>query len=596
MKMRAHGLGKLFTVLSFVLLGAAWVAFAPLQFGGQAAYVIVNGNSMEPLYHRGDLVIIRAQPDYRIGDIVTYRHPDIGPVIHRIIGRDAGRFVFKGDHNDFIDPYEPVQADLIGKAWIYLPSAGKVLDGLRAPRHMALLAGVGGFIMIFPLVQGDDPAAKRRRGPRRARRPRPAASQTGRPYESLLGALAFLAIVSLALAAFAFTRPTTHEVADEVTYQQLGTFAYSASAPAGLYDSNTVQTGEPLFPELTGDTTFTFDYKLTSDQPADPQGFYRLVAEVSAASGWKRTIELRPATAFRGAFSASGVLDFVKVRALIDRFEQQTGLERQQYTLAIVPEVNVKGSLGGAPLQDEFAPRLEFRVDKTQIQLLRDGRDGQNPLTPSKSGVLKPVRVEPNIISLPLLKLDVTLARRLSAGGASVALIGILWLGLLMLQAVRPSEAARIRSKYGSLMIDATGSVQFVGEHVVQIAAIHDLARLAEKSGQLILYEACGTTHWYSVHDGGTTYYYQFVSACDDRPVDPRHTPGVTTASTGETWHAIFLEALREKGIIAHACRLAGVSLPEVYAERSRVPAFAQAWNEARAACRESLSSEVSRL
>src|SRR6266511_2300871 len=133
MKTRAPWVAKLSTTLLLILLGAAWVAFAPIQFGGQAAYVIVNGNSMEPLYHRGDLVIIRAQPDYQVGDIVTYRHPQIGPVIHRIIGRDVERFIFKGDHNDFIDPYRPVRAELIGKSWIYLPSVGKVLDQLRKP-------------------------------------------------------------------------------------------------------------------------------------------------------------------------------------------------------------------------------------------------------------------------------------------------------------------------------------------------------------------------------------------------------------------------------------------------------------------------------
>src|SRR5262245_8590776 len=103
------------TVLAAVLLVTLSLSFAPLQLRGKAAFVVVNGNSMERLYHRGDLVIIRAEPDYQVSDMVTYRHPDIGPVIHRIIGRDVERFVFKGDHNDFIDPYRPARSELIGK-------------------------------------------------------------------------------------------------------------------------------------------------------------------------------------------------------------------------------------------------------------------------------------------------------------------------------------------------------------------------------------------------------------------------------------------------------------------------------------------------
>ena len=42
-----------------VCVVSAWILFAPLQLGGQAAYVIVNGNSMEPGFYLGDLVIVR---------------------------------------------------------------------------------------------------------------------------------------------------------------------------------------------------------------------------------------------------------------------------------------------------------------------------------------------------------------------------------------------------------------------------------------------------------------------------------------------------------------------------------------------------------
>jgi hypothetical protein len=35
-----------------VSLAAIWIAFAPLNIGGQASYIMVNGNSMEPGFHR----------------------------------------------------------------------------------------------------------------------------------------------------------------------------------------------------------------------------------------------------------------------------------------------------------------------------------------------------------------------------------------------------------------------------------------------------------------------------------------------------------------------------------------------------------------
>ena len=41
------------------VLAAIWIAFAPAQLGGQVSYVLVNGTSMEPGFHTGDLVLVR---------------------------------------------------------------------------------------------------------------------------------------------------------------------------------------------------------------------------------------------------------------------------------------------------------------------------------------------------------------------------------------------------------------------------------------------------------------------------------------------------------------------------------------------------------
>ncbi len=38
--------------------------------GGQAAYITINGNSMEPSFHLGDLAIVRRESVYQIGGIL----------------------------------------------------------------------------------------------------------------------------------------------------------------------------------------------------------------------------------------------------------------------------------------------------------------------------------------------------------------------------------------------------------------------------------------------------------------------------------------------------------------------------------------------
>lgn len=144
-----------------VAVGTAWIIFAPLPFGGQASYVVINGNSMEPLYHKGDLVIVQSADLYQVGDIVTYRHPQIGSVIHRIIARDGERYVMKGDHNTWTDSYEPRRGDVLGKAWIFLPAAGAPLMQLRTPLATALLAGLAVIVVLSTVF--EEPAARRRR-------------------------------------------------------------------------------------------------------------------------------------------------------------------------------------------------------------------------------------------------------------------------------------------------------------------------------------------------------------------------------------------------------------------------------------------------
>jgi signal peptidase I len=525
----------MFAALLLVLIGAAWIACAPIEFGGQTAYVIVNGISMEPGMHSGDLAILRQAPDYLVGDVVTYRHPQIGPVIHRIIALDGDRFVFKGDNNTWIDSYQPTRAECIGKLWIYVPSAGSVLEQLRIPRNMALLAAVLGVMVMATVTSGPDQHQWRpqgrsplltvrlvfsgREGQRQPRRGRQlgersrAMDYAGTSREAVFFVLAVLAFVSLLLGAFAFTRPTSLTVADDITYEQIGEFSYSAAAPPGVYDTGGVQTGDPVFRNLTSAVTVDFIYRLAADRPTDLRGTYRLTAEVSDISGWKRRIELQPETTFSGGtFTASRGVDLARVQALIDSFEKQTALVRPQYTLAVVPEIIIQGSLAGQDLRDEFAPRLEFQFDKLQMQFAKDGSRATDPLKPLQKGLLKHSTTQPNTLALLGLTLEITTARTLAMAGLALAVSGLLLFGLLMSGAAQGDVAVRIKLKYGPLLIAIRESELGASGRVVDVATIEDLAKLAEQTGHMILHTESGAAHRYFVHDGDMIYRYEIGS------------------------------------------------------------------------------------
>ena len=540
-------LQTLSSAVLLTLLGAAWIAFAPIQFGGQAAYVIVNGISMEPDFHRGDLAILRQAPDYQIGDIVTYRHPQIGPIIHRIIALDGDRYILKGDNNSWIDTYHPTRAECIGKLWLHIPAAGSFIEQLRIPRNMAILAAVLG-CMIMTTITGRAerrqyrPAGKKSLltirfvvgGPARPRAANPSIRQapaqpraTGAAIagaDILLFGMLALACASLLLGIFAFLRPTTRAVADDIAYQQSGTFSYSATAPAGVYDTDSVQTGDPVFRRVTSAVDVQFVYHLTADEPADLHGSSRLLAEVGDAGGWKRAIELQPSTDFSGnTFTAQGSIDLAHVQALIDHFEQQTGIQRQQYALAIVARTTVQGMLSGQELRDEFAPRLEFLLDRQQLQLAQTRGGANDPFAQSQQGILKRSRQQPNTLAPLGLTLEVASARRMALAGLGLALGGALLLGYQMRRAAQGGEPARIRHTYGPLLIAIRDSQPDLGAAIVDVSTIDDLAKLAEQYGSMILHAQRGDEHYYFVYHGNLAYRYRIADPEDRMPAAKEH-------------------------------------------------------------------------
>lgn len=509
------------SAMLLALMAAAWTVLAPTRFGGQATYVIVSGISMEPNLHRGDLVILREADSYAIGDVVTYRHPTIGPVIHRIIGRDGERFIFKGDNNTWLDAYRPTQAELIGKLWIYVPKAGTVIEQVRIPRNLAALVLVAGASIMTTGTTKFHPGGRRaKRGwpftirvvyqPPNNARPNQARARAGSSWNDLLFILGTVAFAALLLGAFAFASPATRTVADQLDYTQTGSWSYSAAAPADLYDHELAQTGDPVFLQLANSVAVRFTYEFGAAQPADLRGTIGLSAQVSDPSGWQRTFELQPATAFGGTTAtATGMLDLRRVRALIDHFEQQTGVQRAEYLVAVTPQVQVQGRLADQALNEVFAPRLLFELDRQMLWVQPNGADNQLDLHPTKAGLLNRDRSEENILALFGLHLPVQTARRLAVIAFALALGAGAVLAFWARRAGPRDEDIQIRRKYAALLVTARDLGDRLHGQTIEVATIDDLARLAERAGQMIVRSAGAGGSWYRVQAGDVIYLYR---------------------------------------------------------------------------------------
>ena len=155
---------KALKVVSYALVLAVVVGWAftlrPQALGGPAGYVLVSGTSMNPLYHTGDMVLVEHHSRYRVGDIVAYHVPKGDPmagaqVIHRIIGGNAKTgWIVQGDNRTAPDVWRPHDSDIVGSAAVHIPNAVVVLQWLRSPVLLGLLAAC--FVFVRVLGRNED--------------------------------------------------------------------------------------------------------------------------------------------------------------------------------------------------------------------------------------------------------------------------------------------------------------------------------------------------------------------------------------------------------------------------------------------------------
>jgi signal peptidase len=152
--------GNIVFAIVFSLVVVGWFAFLrPVRLGGTASFVMVQGTSMDPTYHTGDLVITHKQSSYAVGDVIAYEvpHGDVGvglTVIHRIIGGSATTgFITQGDNNPAADDWRPKLADVQGSAWFVTPRGGRILAFLHAPIP---LAGIAASVVVMWVVYQED--------------------------------------------------------------------------------------------------------------------------------------------------------------------------------------------------------------------------------------------------------------------------------------------------------------------------------------------------------------------------------------------------------------------------------------------------------
>ena len=110
-------------------------------------------DSMSPIIDSGDLVVIKEQEKYKIGDVVAYRDKRESLITHRIIKIEDDRYYFKGDKNSAEDSDIVTLNKIEGKYVGKLKKVGAICMFLKSTYGIVLLLSIGVLYLVFLIIK-----------------------------------------------------------------------------------------------------------------------------------------------------------------------------------------------------------------------------------------------------------------------------------------------------------------------------------------------------------------------------------------------------------------------------------------------------------
>lgn len=491
--------------LVILLAASAWMAYGPARFGGAATYVTTHGLSMEPAFRAGDLAIVKPADGYVVGDVVAYESEDMDTVVlHRIVDVSEGRYTLQGDNNTWLDLERPTPEQVVGKQLVRVPQGGIWMDRLTSPAVLSAVA--------FLLLAGGGAIAETTRRHRRRDRQREKPVRATTSYalmtlpsklQPVVATVVGLAVTGCAIAAVAWSQPTTEVISGEQSSTSTLDFSYTAQVrPSPAYDGTTVTDPQPVFRTVADSVDVGFRYD------GEP-GTVTVDAELSTAGGWSSTVQLAGPVAFEGErYDGTVRLDLASLQARAEAASAVTGLPAQSVAIAVVPRITPES--GGT-----IAPRLELTLDALTLRL-----SGADTAAVDTSTMVSGTRTEPATLTAAGRSVSVERARTVSVAVLALALLGGITLMVLLRRMSQVTEAQRIQSRYAPLLLPVLPMASAPGRAVVDVSDIASLARIAERYGLLVLHWSRSGIDTYVVQDELTTYRFR-SSAASDPVTDP---------------------------------------------------------------------------
>jgi len=140
-------------LILFVVLVAIIPAISAFNLKLPFSLYSVETGSMEPVIKPGDLIFVKEEERYQVGDIISFtdqRGGGITTITHRIASINGdGTFMTKGDANSGVDADSVRSEDIVGKYFFRIPLLGYIISFVKTPLGFLILIAIPAIIIAY---------------------------------------------------------------------------------------------------------------------------------------------------------------------------------------------------------------------------------------------------------------------------------------------------------------------------------------------------------------------------------------------------------------------------------------------------------------
>lgn len=291
------------------------------------------------------------------------------------------------------------------------------------------------------------------------------------------------------------------------TYLHRGTYDYVASLlPNIIYNLTKLGPGEgTLYASIVEKIDLEFAYSFTSTpRPSNITVIRGLTIELESPDKWNRTLtedEARELLQLEGSEVIKMSINETKIRPIIERIEEETGLRSTSYNLNVRPEIHIEAIMATRRIEETFIPELE-------ISFITGGEKG-NYIEISELRHSGPWKITENSqIHLQWVEKQRNTSY-LAISTTSIALAASVYQYIMMRPEIPPSrKIEKLISQHKELITEST---QEPPETSIKIdmETLEDLAKTAEIIARPIIHTKKGNHHIFYIMDEDKKYEYR---------------------------------------------------------------------------------------